>query len=96
MDAAPDAAASDTTLQTATTPAPEDADASTSGPPTIGGPIGERIERNVMRLREDPRLYARAYHALVPRGESELAAGVSVRPIVEVPVRVAGEPGYGQ
>ncbi|MET0327345.1 MAG: DUF3667 domain-containing protein, partial [Luteimonas sp.] len=33
-DAAPGAAASDTTLQTATTPAPDDADGSTSGPPT--------------------------------------------------------------
>lgn len=39
----------------------------------------------------DPRLYARAYHALVPGGESEIAAGVSARPIGSIPVRLFGE-----
>ncbi len=39
----------------------------------------------------DPRLYARAYRALVRRGESELALGVSARPVAAVPVRLAGE-----
>jgi hypothetical protein len=39
----------------------------------------------------DPRLYARAYHALVSGGESELAAGVSALPVGWVPVRVYGE-----
>lgn len=39
----------------------------------------------------DPRLYARAYRALVRRGESELALGVSARPLPPVPVRVFGE-----
>ena len=39
----------------------------------------------------DPRLYARAYRALIDEPESELAAGASVRPFVKVPVRVAAE-----
>jgi hypothetical protein len=42
----------------------------------------------------DPRLYARAYRALVRRGESEVAAGASLRPLPRVPVRVAGELRY--
>lgn len=41
--------------------------------------------------RRDPRLYARAYRALVRRGESELALGASARLFPRVPVRVAGE-----
>lgn len=44
--------------------------------------------------RRDPRLYARAYQALVRRGESELALGASARPFGRVPVRVAGELRY--
>lgn len=39
----------------------------------------------------DPRVYARAYHALVPAGESEISAGASVLPIGKVPVRVYTE-----
>ncbi|KPP84951.1 hypothetical protein [Erythrobacter sp. HL-111] len=39
----------------------------------------------------DPRAYARAYRALVRRGESELALGVSARPLPRLPVRAAGE-----
>jgi hypothetical protein len=42
----------------------------------------------------DPRLYARAYRALVERGESELALGASARPIARVPARLAGELRY--
>lgn len=42
----------------------------------------------------DPRAYARAYHALVRRGESELALGASARPIGRVPVRAAAEVRY--
>ena len=42
----------------------------------------------------DPRLYARAYRALVRRGESEAALGVSARPFGRVPVRLAGEVRY--
>jgi hypothetical protein len=41
--------------------------------------------------RRDPRLYARAYRALVPRGESELALGASARPVPQVPLRLFGE-----
>lgn len=41
--------------------------------------------------RHDPRAYARAYRALVPRGESEVAIGVSARPLARLPVRVMGE-----
>lgn len=41
--------------------------------------------------RRDPRVFARAYRALVRRGEQELAAGASVRPVGRVPVRVAAE-----
>lgn len=39
----------------------------------------------------DPRLYARAYRALVRRGESELALGASARPLARVPLRVFAE-----
>lgn len=42
----------------------------------------------------DPRLYARAYRALVRRGESELALGASARPLARVPLRAAGEVRY--
>lgn len=42
----------------------------------------------------DPRLYVRAYRALVRRGESELALGASARPLTRVPLRVAGEVRY--
>lgn len=42
----------------------------------------------------DPRLYARAYRALVRRGESEIAAGASARPLAGVPLRAAAELRY--
>lgn len=42
----------------------------------------------------DPRLYARAYRAMVRRGESEVALGASLRPLPRVPVRVFGEVRY--
>lgn len=42
----------------------------------------------------DPRLYARAYRALVRRGESELALGASARPLGRVPLRLVGEVRY--
>jgi hypothetical protein len=41
--------------------------------------------------RRDPRLYARAYRALVRQGESEVALGASARPIGKLPLRMAGE-----
>lgn len=42
----------------------------------------------------NPRLYARAYQALVQRGERELALGGALRPLPRVPLRVAGEVRY--
>jgi hypothetical protein len=42
----------------------------------------------------DPRLYARAYRALVRRGESEAALGASARPFARVPLRLTGEVRY--
>lgn len=42
----------------------------------------------------DPRLYARAYRALISQGESELALGASLRPVPQVPLRAAGEVRY--
>ncbi len=39
----------------------------------------------------DPRAYLRAYRALVSGGETEVAAGVSARPVGAVPVRLAAE-----
>lgn len=39
----------------------------------------------------EPRAYARAYRALVDGGESELAAGLSARPIAQLPLRAHGE-----
>ncbi|MDR6991894.1 DUF3667 domain-containing protein [Luteimonas sp. 3794] len=65
-DAVPDDAASTGDAQPAASPAPDDFDIPSSGPPTIGGPIGERIERNVMRLRDDPQLYVRAVLGVAP------------------------------
>lgn len=53
-------------VESATTAASSETDPASKRPPTIGGPIGERIERNVMRLREDPRLYARAVLGVAP------------------------------
>jgi hypothetical protein len=44
--------------------------------------------------RHDPRLYTRAYRALVPLGESELALGGSLRPLPRLPLRIAGEVRY--
>lgn len=54
--------------------------------------LGARLEwRAAPSSRRDPRLFARGYRALVSRGESELAVGVSVRPAGSVPVRIATE-----
>ncbi|MEL6487045.1 MAG: hypothetical protein AAFQ13_07870 [Pseudomonadota bacterium] len=44
--------------------------------------------------KHDPRLFARAYRALIDNPESEIAAGVSARPLGAVPVRVAAEVRY--
>lgn len=58
------------------------------GASQIGAVLQYRIDPAAVR---DPRLYARAYRALVRRGESELALGASARPLPQVPVRVFGE-----
>lgn len=44
--------------------------------------------------RRDPRLYARAYRALLAGGESEAALGASLRPLGRVPLRLMGEVRY--
>ena len=41
--------------------------------------------------RHDPRAFLRGYHALVNNGETELAAGLSARPLSALPLRLAGE-----
>jgi hypothetical protein len=58
------------------------------GASQIGAVLQYRLDPAAAR---DPRLYARAYRALVRRGESELALGASARPLPQVPVRVFGE-----
>jgi hypothetical protein len=58
------------------------------GASQVGAVLQYRIDRSNAR---DPRLYARAYRALVRRGESELALGASARPLPRVPVRLFGE-----
>ena len=58
------------------------------GASQIGAVLQYRIDPENAR---DPRLYARAYRALVRRGESELALGASARPLPRVPVRLFGE-----
>jgi hypothetical protein len=61
------------------------------GASQIGGVLQYRL---APQSRHDPRLYARAYRAMVTVGESELALGGSVRPLARVPVRVAAEGRY--
>lgn len=50
--------------------------------------------RVAARSRHDPRLYLRAYRAMVARGESEGAAGGSIRPIAGLPLRAFAELRY--
>ena len=53
---------------------------------------GAKLEyRAAPSSRNDPRLYLRAYRALVSGGETEVAAGASARPFGAVPVRIAAE-----
>jgi hypothetical protein len=44
--------------------------------------------------RHDPRLYVRAYRALIARGETEGAVGGSIRPIASLPLRAFAELRY--
>lgn len=52
--------------QAAATPASDDVDMPMPGPPTIGGPIGERIERNIERFNNDPQIFVRALFGVAP------------------------------
>lgn len=57
--------------------------------------VGTLLQYRVAALAaRDPRLYVRGYHALVSDGESELALGASIRPVVALPLRMAGELRY--
>ena len=54
--------------------------------------IGANLQyRAAPASAHDPRIFFRAYRALVSGGETELAAGLSARPIGSIPVRVAAE-----
>lgn len=54
--------------------------------------VGANLQwRALPTSSHDPRLFARAYHALVSGGESEITAGASALPIGAVPIRVYGE-----
>lgn len=57
----------------------------------IGAVLNYRLAPDNAR---DPRLFVRAYQALVRRGESEVALGASARPLPRVPVRLFGELRY--
>lgn len=61
------------------------------GASQVGAVLHYRLDPDNPR---DPRLHARAYRALVRRGESELALGASARPLPGLPVRVFGELRY--
>jgi hypothetical protein len=61
------------------------------GASQVGAVLQYRLAPNA---RHDPRIYARAYRAMVRRGENEVALGVSARPLARVPLRVAGEVRY--
>ncbi|WP_152433845.1 hypothetical protein [Erythrobacter sp. THAF29] len=61
--------------------------------PTYGASqVGAKLEwRAAPSSSRDPRLFARAYRALVSKGESEFAVGASARPAGSVPVRISAE-----
>ncbi len=61
------------------------------GASQAGAVLQYRLARS---SRHDPRLYLRAYRALIEGGESELALGASLRPLARVPVRLAAEARY--
>lgn len=61
------------------------------GASQVGGVLQYRL---APRSGHDPRLYLRAYRALVTVGESELALGGSLRPLARVPLRFAAEGRY--
>lgn len=53
---------------------------------------GARLQyRFLPTSRHDPRGYVRAYKAMISGGESEIAAGVSARPLPSIPLRAFAE-----
>jgi hypothetical protein len=58
------------------------------GASQLGAILQYRLATN---SRRDPRAYARTYRALVSNGESEIAGGVSLRPLGNVPLRAQAE-----
>lgn len=62
--------------------------APTYGASQAGAVLNYRLAPN---NRRDPRAYARAYRELIDQGETEVAAGVSVRPLASVPIRAHAE-----
>ena len=57
-----------------------------------GSQVGANMQfRLAPGSSRDPRLYTRAYRALVPNGETELAAGVSARMFPAIPLRAQAE-----
>lgn len=54
--------------------------------------IGAKLEyRFAPGARHDPRVYLRAYRAVIDDPETEIAAGLSAKPLKKLPVRLAAE-----
>lgn len=60
----------------------------TYGASQVGAKLAYRIAPS---SRHDPRLFVRAYRALIENGESEVATGASARLLAKLPLRLAGE-----
>ena len=60
----------------------------TYGASQAGAVLNYRLAPSSTR---DPRLYTRTYTALIDMGESELAGGLSLRPIARLPIRAQAE-----
>ncbi|MCK0129133.1 hypothetical protein [Erythrobacter sp. F6033] len=54
--------------------------------------IGANLQYRVApSSQHDPRIYARAYRAMIANGETEFAVGASAKPLGSIPVRVGAE-----
>ena len=62
--------------------------APTYGASQAGAVLNYRLAPSAKR---DPRAYVRVYRALIDGGESELAAGLSARPVAKLPIRAHAE-----
>ena len=60
----------------------------TYGASQLGGVLNYRLAPTASR---DPRIFVRAYRALVDGGESEVSAGLSARPLEKLPLRAHAE-----